>query len=827
MTVDSNEVRNADRDRTGRGRSPAGSTHDVPKRGIPKRDIPTRDAPARAATTPDVTAREVTRQDIAEPDATDQQAAARGPAIRNIALVGHSGAGKTALVDRLLAAAGPPERPGEHHAAHTSYIGHADPEHRQARSDGLTLCSVSHRGLTINLLDTPGHPDFVGELRAGLRAADAALFVVSAVDGVDATTRQLWAECAMVRMPRAIALTHLDHDRVDIDAATQECQRAFGPGALPAFLAVRVRAVQEPNGAEAAGAGAGTASAGAGTASAGTETASGIRLTDLLHDRIAEYTAAGDRQELPAGPRRDRQEPPVEAARAALVEGIIAESEDEALLEQYLSGADPDADLLAADLATAVARADFFPVLPTGTLSAAGGFSKMAATSRAAGGFGSLELLDLFATGFPAPSEHPLGSLCRPDGSPHPARSGDPAAPLVAEVVRTTSDPYVGRMSVVRVFSGTLRPDDTVRVRGRGRAQAGHDDHDDDERVGALSRPYGCALHSVSECPAGGICVVTKLMTAETGDTLSGRGDPCHLPVWTMPEPQLPVAVRAHARTDEDRLSTALSRLCLEDPSLRVVQDPQTAQIVLWSMGEAHAEAVLARLATRYGAAVDTEPAVIPLRETVAAPAHGTGRQVKQSGGHGQFAVCQIEVEPLPPGGGFEFVDEVVGGAIPRAFIPSVEKGIRAQMAAGVRPGHPLTDLRVRLVDGRAHSVDSSDLAFQVAGGLALRDAMRTGGVVVLEPVLTVDVSIPDEFVGAVLGDLSARRGRVVGMEPQALPPAEPDTGRTLVHAEVPEREMSRYVMELRSLSHGTGQFHREPHGYEPMPDHLAHARSD
>jgi elongation factor G len=716
--------------------------------------------------------------------------------VRNVVLVGHTGAGKTALVDRLLAAAGPPDRQngdqqaGDRQPGQTSYVGHAEPDHRPARSVGLTLCSVSHRGHTVNLLDTPGHPDFVGELRAGLRAADAALFIVSAVDGVDGATGLLWAECAEVGMPRAIAITYLDHARAEFTAAVEECRRAFGPGVLPAWLPGMVAEGR-------------------------------IRLTGLVTGRSVDYGPDG-RRELPGDDPGAKPEAGVRraAAHAALVEGIITESEDEALLDEYLSGSDPDPDLLLADLEKAVTRGRFFPVLPVGLLPAPSGGAARP------GGFGSHELLDLVVKGFPAPAEHPLPALTRPDGTVRAPATGDPAGPLVAEVVKTTTDPYVGRMSVVRVFSGTLRPDDAVKVSGHGRAATGHPDHDDDERVGALSRPYGSVLHSVSECPAGGICVITKLTTAETGDTLSGLDDPCHLPAWTMPEPLLPVAIRARARADEDRLSTALSRLAVEDPTLRVVQDPETAQIVLWSMGEAHADAVLDRLAHRYGATVDREPPVIPLRETLRAPAHGLGRQVKQSGGHGQYAVCQIEVEPLRAGGGFEFVDEVVGGAIPRSFIPSVERGIRAQMAQGVHAGHPLTDLRVRLVDGRAHSVDSSDIAFQIAGGLALRDALRTGGVVVLEPVLAVDVSVPDEFVGPVVGDLSTRRGRVVGMEPApAAGGAVTYTAtRTVVHAEVPESEMSRYVIELRSLTHGTGNFHREPHGYEPMPRQLAEA---
>jgi elongation factor G len=373
-------------------------------------------------------------------------------------------------------------------------------------------------------------------------------------------------------------------------------------------------------------------------------------------------------------------------------------------------------------------------------------------------------------------------------------------------------------MSLVRVFSGTLRPDATVHVSGHGRAAAGHPDHDVDEKIGALQTPDGTSLRAVDACAAGGICVVTKLGAAETGDTLSDRDDPRLLAPWTMPEPLLPVAITARTKSDEDKLPTALSRLAAEDPTVTVRTDTETGQLLLWCMGEAHADVLIERLSGRYGVDVDRAQPRIALRETVRGPAHGLGRHVKQSGGHGQYAICQIEVEPLPPGAGFEFVDEVVGGAVPRAFIPSVQKGLAAQLARGVATGNPMVDIRVRLVDGKAHSVDSSDLAFQVAGGLALRDAAAKAGVALLEPLLDVSVLVPDEHVGAVMGDLSGRRGRVIGMEPLGAG----DVGRTVIRAEVPELEMLRYAIELRALTHGTGTFTRHLTRYEPMPEQLA-----
>jgi elongation factor G len=399
-----------------------------------------------------------------------------------------------------------------------------------------------------------------------------------------------------------------------------------------------------------------------------------------------------------------------------------------------------------------------------------------------------------------------------PNGKPRGPLRCDPAGPLVAEIVKTTTDPYVGRISLVRIFSGTLRPDITVHVSGH---IAGHEDHDVDERVGALTSPLGKQQRPVQMAVAGDICAVAKLTRAETGDTLSDKDDPLLMEAWVMPDPLLPIAIRAKSKADEDKLSQALSRVVAEDPTLRLDHNPETHQLVLWCMGEAHVDVVLDRLKNRYGVEVDTVPYKVALRETFAGKATARGRHVKQSGGHGQYAICDIEVEPLPSGAGFEFVDKVVGGAVPRQFIPSVEKGVRTQMEKGVSAGYPVVDFRVTLVDGKAHSVDSSDMAFQTAGALALREAASSGSVSLLEPVAEVSVLVADEYVGAVMSDMSSRRGRVLGTEPVGV-------GRTLVRTEVPELELSRYAIDLRSLSHGTGTFSRSYSRHEPMPAHVA-----
>jgi elongation factor G len=412
---------------------------------------------------------------------------------------------------------------------------------------------------------------------------------------------------------------------------------------------------------------------------------------------------------------------------------------------------------------------------------------------------------------------HPLPAITTPKGASVTDVACDPAQPLVAEVVRTTTDPYVGRLSLVRVFSGTLPLDETVHVSGHlgdfvGHEVPGHPGHDDDERVGPLGSPFGDTHRPRGSVVAGDIALVSKLSQAETSDTLSSVDRPAVVAPWLLPEPQLPVAIRAATKSDEDKLGTALQRIVAEDVTMRMEHATETDQVVLWTMGQAHVDDILDRLQERFGVSVTAEPYRTALRETFVRKVAVQGRHVKQSGGHGQFAVCQIEIEPLPRGAGFEFVDKVVGGAVPRQFIPSVEKGARNQLDKGLISGHPVVDVRVTLLDGKAHSVDSSDMAFQTAAALALREAANETTMALLEPIDKVSITIADEYLGAVMADLRGRRGQVVGTAP-----AE-EAGWTVVHAEVPQAELSRYPIELRSVSHGTGSFIREPLRHDLLP---------
>ncbi|MEU3516968.1 elongation factor G-like protein EF-G2 [Streptomyces sp. NPDC006654] len=713
------------------------------------------------------------------PGAAGRATAADHPAsVRNVVLVGHSGAGKTTLVEALALTAGAVNRAGRVEDGGT-VSDYDDIEHRQQRSVQLSLVPVDWNGIKINILDTPGYADFVGELRAGLRAADAALFVVSASDGVDGSTRMVWEECAAVGMPRAIVVTHLEAARADFEEMTRVCAEAFGgddPDAvLPLYLPLH--GPQGPDG-----------------------HAPVTGLVGLLTQKLFDYSS-GERKESEPGPD---QLPDIDEARNRLIEGIISESEDETLMDRYLGGEQIDLKTLIEDLERAVARGTFFPVLAAAP-----------AAEGARQGLGTVELLELVTGGFPTPFEHPTPGVTTVDGEPREIKPCDTAGPLVAEVVKTASDPYVGRVSLVRVFSGTLRPDETVHVSGHGLADRGHEDHDVDEKIGALSTPFGKQQRPVTHVIAGDLACVAKLGRAETGDTLSAKDDPLLMEPWEMPDPLLPLAIEAHSKADEDKLSQGLARLVAEDPTMRLEQNQDTHQVVLWCLGEAHADVALERLRSRYGVQVDVVPHRVSLRETFAGKAAGRGRHVKQSGGHGQFAICEIEVEPLPGGSGIEFVDKVVGGAVPRQFIPSVEKGVRAQAAKGVAAGYPLVDVRVTLLDGKAHSVDSSDAAFQTAGALALREAAADAKIHLLEPVAEVSVLVGDDYVGAVMSDLSGRRGRVLGTE-------QTSGGRTLVKAEVPEFEIGRYAVDLRSLSHGTARFSRSYARHEAMPPQVA-----
>ncbi len=675
--------------------------------------------------------------------------------IRNVVLVGSSGSGKTTLLEHLL------------RSRITGYRGEKEDLERTSQ---MMVAAIPAGDVVVNLLDAPGHPDFVGELRAGLRGADAAIFVVAAGDGIDSATAALWHECAAVDLPRAIVVTKLDDGRTSFEDALAALQSTLGKSVQPSYAPLVVNGQIAGN-------------------------------ISLVSQRVHDYSSGKVEKRL-ATPDEIAI---VEQYRADLIEGIIEESENADLMDRYLEGDVLKTEELVSDLMIAVKNGQFYPVIPVTTVN----------------GLGTEELLAMIESSFPTPDSHKL-DVTTSDGEEVAVEIGNPDGPLIAEVIRTTSDQFAGRLSVVRIFNGTLATDDVVRVAGNrslfsGKDDPAHPDHEEDERIGQMTVPVGLSTQPITKAVAGQIVLLPKLGHAETSDTLSSKDKPLLIAPWTAPEPLLPVAIKAATRNDEDKLPNALARLAVEDTTVRVERTVETDQIVLWTMGQAHIDLLLNRLKDRYGVSVVTEDIKVALRETFIAPAKAMGRHVKQSGGHGQYAVCHIEVEPLPRGEGFKFVDKVVGGAVPRQFIPSVEKGVRSQLEKGVLAGYPVVDLQVTLSDGKAHSVDSSDMAFQLAGQHALKEAASTKTVTLLEPVDEVTVVVGEEHMGAVMTDLTGRRGRLLGTDSDAA-------GRAIIKAVVPQSELSKYAIDLRGLAQGTGSFTRTFQGYELLPATLVDA---
>jgi elongation factor G len=674
--------------------------------------------------------------------------------VRNVLVVGHGGSGKTSLVEALLHATKATTRVGRVEDGNT--VTDFEPEEtRKHISVSLALAPVEYDGYKVNLLDGPGYADFIGEVRAALPAVDAVLFVVSAVEGVETQTEVIWTMAEELDLPRAFFVNKLDRDRASFQRTLAQIQETFGKSAPPLYLPIG--AEHDFNG-----------------------------LVGLLSGKAYTYAADGTRSE---GPIPDDLAAAADDLRAQLIEAVIQESEDEELMDRYLGGDDISTTDLIPDLEKAVAASRLFPVV-------AGAATKA---------IGTAELLEIMTQAFPSPAERQPYEGTAPGKDKQVTRGADPNGPLAAYVFKTISDPYVGRINLFRVVSGTFRPDSTVLNANRGK----------DERVAHLLTMRGKTQETVDQVIAGDIGAIAKLADTSTGDTLAEKADPVVLPAPAMPDPLLPIAIAPKSKGDEEKLSTGLARAEAEDLTLRVERNPETRQTVLWGMGENHIDLTLERLKRKFGVEVSTVPLRLPYKETFRASAKAMGRHVKQSGGHGQYAICHIEVEPQPRGAGFEFVDKIYGGSVPHQFIPSVEKGVRKAMEDGLVAGYPVVDILVRLVDGKYHTVDSSDMAFQIAGSLALKEAAAAAQMSLLEPILELEVLVPDGFVGDVLGDLSSRRGRVVGTDPVG-------TGRTLVRAHVPESEATRYAIDLRSMTHGKGAFSRRFSHYEELPAQLA-----
>jgi elongation factor G len=668
--------------------------------------------------------------------------------IRNVALVGHRGGGKTSVNEALLFEAGAINRLGS--VADGSTVSDSAPDEKSREmSIAASLSSFHWDDRKINLIDTPGEPSFVADALAALRVCEGAVFVVNAVMGVEVTTDRLWQRAEELGLARIIFVNMLDRERADFFRSLESLKSAFGP---------HVVATEIPIGSEHELAG----------------------VVDLIDMKAYRYEGS-DRDNAEETEIPEELRPQAEEYREKLMDEV-AEVSDE-LMERYLEGEEISHDETVTALKTGVTEGRIFPVT-------CGAATKNVGINR---------LLAALVEDLPSPAKRgPVevdGVTLEPEEN----------AELVTFIFKTLSDPFTGRLNLFRVYQGVLKHDSQV-VNCRTRNK---------ERIGQLLVPQG-KDHSqhADEFGPGDIGAVAKLKEAHAGDVLSAKDQELPLKLPAMPNPVMAFAIEPKAKGDEDKVFTALRRLREEDPTIDVHRDEQTGEQIVAGLTQIHVEVIVDRMKERYGAEVTLKPPRVPYLETIKGSAKAHARYKKQTGGRGQFADCHIEIEPLQQGEGFEFVNAIKGGVIPGGFIPAVEKGIKEAMQSGVVAGYPVKDLRVRLYDGQHHSVDSSEMAFKIAGSMAFKDAMENAQPVLMEPIMTVSVLVPEDSVGDVIGDLNSRRGRPLGMEPKG--------SVTEVKAEVPMSEMLSYAPDLRAITGGRGEYTMELARYEDVPGHVA-----
>ena len=653
--------------------------------------------------------------------------------IRNVALVGHGGAGKTTLAEALLFVAGAIPRMGKVEDGTT--VCDFDPEEQKRTiSVSLALAPFEYENHKINIIDTPGYADFVGDVSAALRVADLAIFVVSAVEGVEVQTETAWRMADELGIPRAIFVNKLDRERASFTRTLDQLKEKFGAGVAPLELPIG-------------------------------EEADFRGVIDLLTDQAVTYDGTDGKGTT--GPVPDDMATEEHAVHDALVEGIVVADDD--LMERYLGDEEISVPELERALAKGIAEASVFPVL-------CGSATKLIGIDR---------LAHFIAEDGPAPS---VG-----DGAP------------AAFVFKTIVDPYVGRVNVFKVLQGTIDQDATLL---NGRTVS-------DERLHQITTLRGKEQQAVKSVVAGDIAAVAKLTDTATGDVLGTRGAEIEVEPLAAPEPTLAVAIKAKTKGDEDKLANALHRLQDEDPAIRIERNAETHQTLLWGMGETHIGIALEKLSRKFGVEVQTEEVKVAYRETITNEAEAEGKYKKQTGGHGQFGVAFLRVSPLERGSGFEFEDKIVGGAIPRQFIPAVEKGIQETMSTGGVFGFPVVDVRVTCFDGKYHSVDSSEMSFKMAGSIGFKEAMAKATPILLEPISELVVVAPEASQGDLMGDLNSKRGRIQGSSAIG-------NGEVEIVALVPTSEILRYAIDLRSMTQGRGRFTVKHSHYDPVPSHLA-----
>jgi elongation factor G len=671
--------------------------------------------------------------------------------IRNVALVGHRGSGKTSLHEALLFQAGAINRLGT--VTDGSTVADSDPDEKARQmSISAALTSFEWQDRKVNLIDTPGDSSFVADALGALRVCESAIFVVNAVMGVEVQTTRLWQRAAELDLARLVFVNMLDRERADFFRTLESLKSAYGP---------HVVATEIPIGSE-------------------HEVRGVIDLVDMKA-YLYENTGAPTRENCTEAPIPDEMQMQAQEYREKLMDEV-SESSD-ALMERYLEGEEIAHDEIVTALKDGTNHGALFPVT-------CGVATRNLATNR---------LLDAIVEDLPSPVKH--GGLTVGQLTLEPVEGKE----LFAYVFKTRADPFAGRINLFRVYQGVLGQDSQVlNTRTHNK-----------ERIGQLVTFEGSETGHTGEFGPGDIGAVAKLKETRAGDWLAARDEPIQMPQIKLPAPVMAFAVEPKSKGDEDKVFTALRRLQEEDPTIDLHRDEQTGEQIVAGLSQVHVEVIVERLRARFGAEVNLKPPRVPYQETIRKPAKAHGRHKKQTGGRGQFGDCHIEIEPLEAGAGFDFVNAIKGGVIPSGFIPAVEKGVREAMHSGVVAGYPVKDVRVRLYDGSYHTVDSSEMAFKVAGSLAMKQAMEQAGPVLLEPIMLATVSVPEDAVGDVIGDLNSRRGRPLGMEPVGA-------GMTEVKAEVPMAELLSYAPDLRSITGGQGEFTMEFLRYEEVPGHLA-----
>jgi elongation factor G len=667
--------------------------------------------------------------------------------IRNIAVLGHGGSGKTTLIDALCFVAGTSKRLGQVDEG-TALTMHAPEEHAHDISIQLTPAYAEHLDTKINLLDTPGYLDFTGETLSAVRVADAAIIVVSATSGVEVGTERVWEYCEARGIPRIFFVSMMDKDYADFEGVFGQIKRRLTESALPVEIPV----------------------------GEGPDFSGIINLFSEKAHIYKEGTTKGEYTETDIPEELEAKESQWETE----LQETLATT-DESLLETYLEGGAISRDEAIDAMARSMARNEVYPVF----------------CGSAAKTFGMRALLRKIVELCPNPAE------VAPEvagGVDYPA---DDDGPLAALVFKTAAEPHVGELSYFRVYSGTVSNGAEVQNASDGQV----------EKLNHLSIPMGKERHEVSTLHAGDIGVIAKLKHTHTNDTLCAKNTRIELDKIDFPQADISIAIRGVTRADEDKLGEVLPKLREEDPTFSASFNSELHQTIARGLGELHLDVQFERMARKYGVRVETEQPRIAYRETITKEAEGQGRHKKQSGGRGQFGDCWIRLRPQPRGAGYEFIDAIKGGVIPGKYVPSVDRGIQEAAERGVVAGFQLVDFAAECYDGSYHAVDSSDIAFKLAGSLAFRSVADKCRPILLEPVVEVAVTTPDEYVGDVMGDLTSRRGKVQGMDPE--------NGRTTVRAVVPESELYKYAATLRSLTQGRAHHTRSPAGYEPAPDHI------